>query len=803
MANTVIALRKSATIGATPGSLANGELAINYADGVIYYRAANGSIASISSGTPSFGTISANGTLLIADQVNDYLTINPGDNITIVGDAINDKLTINANLTAANSWANTKLSNGTVTLAGSLTTTGTITANGYVYINPESDQEGGEIQLNARGTNTNWKIDAYQNNFRVFAGSGSTVSNVYFFHATGGTLRMAVNKSDASYTVDVNGDVNITGTYRVNGVPLAGGTSDLTPANNWSNTLYSSALATGNSAANSANAYSVTVGAAGNNYTNSVGIAGNNYTVSVGASSNAWTNSIGTAGNNYTNSVGVAGNNYSISVGASSNAWTNAVGTAGNNYTNAVGIAGNNYMLTTTAADRAYTNTSTGSSNAWANAVGTAGNNFTISVGASSNAWANSINVYSDATYLKKTGGTITGDLQVTGNLNIIGNVTFTNTNSFVVSDPLIYLAGNNYISDIVDIGFIANYVNTAGANVHTGLYREHTDKEYYLFQGYDKEPINNHIGALSNNMTLAVLNADLRTSNLILGGANAITTIANNAAGANGWSNTKVASIANVTGRIWANATTTSGLVNYRIDLANTGVTPAVYGNSTIVPVITVDGYGRITAVSNVALTSTGGGASVTVSATPPSSPSVGNLWWDSDSGRLFIYYTDVDTSQWVEAVQSGGGGSDATAGTIANAAFDKANSANVLAYNTGISVNVYTISIGAAGNNWTNTIASAANNWANTKLSNTSGVSFNGNLYFPTGKVGIGNTTPNLSLEIAGNMSVRNFIEYDPTISADFTLTAGRNALTAGPVTINSGVTVTVPTGTTWTVV
>lgn len=188
-----------------------------------------------------------------------------------------------------------------------------------------------------------------------------------------------------------------------------------------------------------------------------------------------------------------------------------------------VAVEGMNYV---------YANLIGAASNAWANTVGTAGNNYSIAVGASSNAWTNSINVYSDATYFRRSGGTISGsvtvvgNLGITGNLAVTGNTYFISTENYRVSDPLIYLAGNNYISDIVDIGFIANYVNTTGANVHTGLYREHENKEWYLFQGYDKEPDNNHIGAFSNNMTLAVLNSDLRTSNLTLGGTNAISWI-------------------------------------------------------------------------------------------------------------------------------------------------------------------------------------------------------------------------------------------------------------------------------------
>ena len=44
--------------------------------------------------------------------------------------------------------------------------------------------------------------------------------------------------------------------------------------------------------------------------------------------------------------------------------------------------------------------------------------------------------------------------------------------------------------------------------------------------------------------------------------------------------------------------------------------------------------------------------GASVTVSDNAPSGPSAGDLWWDSDNGRLKVYYTDATPdSQWVDA--------------------------------------------------------------------------------------------------------------------------------------------------------
>lgn len=44
------------------------------------------------------------------------------------------------------------------------------------------------------------------------------------------------------------------------------------------------------------------------------------------------------------------------------------------------------------------------------------------------------------------------------------------------------------------------------------------------------------------------------------------------------------------------------------------------------------------------------GGGANVTISDTAPGSASAGDLWWESDTGRLKIYYQDTDTTQWVD---------------------------------------------------------------------------------------------------------------------------------------------------------
>jgi len=45
--------------------------------------------------------------------------------------------------------------------------------------------------------------------------------------------------------------------------------------------------------------------------------------------------------------------------------------------------------------------------------------------------------------------------------------------------------------------------------------------------------------------------------------------------------------------------------------------------------------------------------------------------------------------------------------------------------------------------------------------------------------------------------------FYENDVDVTDDYTITTDRNAMTAGPITIGTAVTVTVPTDSTWTVV
>ena len=64
--------------------------------------------------------------------------------------------------------------------------------------------------------------------------------------------------------------------------------------------------------------------------------------------------------------------------------------------------------------------------------------------------------------------------------------------------------------------------------------------------------------------------------------------------------------------------------------------------------------------------------------------------------------------------------------------------------------------------------------------------------------------NSTAITAISIGGQViGGGSFWENDTTVSANYTITAGKNAGSFGPITVANGVTVTVPANSVWTVV
>ena len=171
MSNTSIKLKKSSVSGKIPlvSDIDYGELAINYADGKIYYKHSDTSIRSfLDSGQILFLIDSdylksiINGTYLIENRpINLLEDSNPAlaNNLNLNGHNITDSGT-----------------SGSITMSGDITG-GTIRSAGNLISNSSSGQEGGEINLATSVTNNTLaggyvNIDIYDNKLRIFeAGS--------------------------------------------------------------------------------------------------------------------------------------------------------------------------------------------------------------------------------------------------------------------------------------------------------------------------------------------------------------------------------------------------------------------------------------------------------------------------------------------------------------------------------------------------------------------------------------------------------------------------------------------------------
>ena len=154
-------------------------------------------------------------------------------------------------------------------------------------------------------------------------------------------------------------------------------------------------------------------------------------------------------------------------------------------------------------------------------------------------------------------------------------------------------------------------------------------------------------------------------------------------------------------------------------------------------------------------------GGANVTVSSNPPTSPTPanGDLWWDSDVGELYIYYTDGDSNQWVETA----GGSETV--IISDNAPSSPNDGDLwwesdtgqlkIYYNDGDSAQWVDANAG---------VLSSLTVWQ----SNSTGIN-------TTSNVGIGTTTADAALTVRGNVKVTGISTFSGDINVGTSQASG----------------------------
>jgi hypothetical protein len=213
MSNTSIKLKKSSVSGKIPlvSDIDYGELAINYADGKLYYKHNDTSIRSFLDSGQILYLIDSdylksiiNSTYLIANRpINLLEDSNPalGNNLNLNGHNITDSG-----------------SSGSITMSGNITG-GNVTATGDIsgtnlISTMSSGDEGGEIKLAKPVTNTSLAgtgviIDVYQNRLRFFE-QGSPNRGAYIDLTTadsnlGTNLLAASAPGDGTLTLAVSG----------------------------------------------------------------------------------------------------------------------------------------------------------------------------------------------------------------------------------------------------------------------------------------------------------------------------------------------------------------------------------------------------------------------------------------------------------------------------------------------------------------------------------------------------------------------------------------------------------------------
>jgi hypothetical protein len=169
MANTSILLKRSGTSGNTPLSLEHGELSINYADGILFYKDDIGSTRQIKN-SDSFSTINVNSTLLISTSPSDILSITGNNGIVITGNSSTDTIIIDNTDGTINQKGIVRLYDGVDSNSITLAATANSVYTAYELANAAFNSSG------SSNLTTNYKVQEYT----AFAGQTTfTVSNGY------------------------------------------------------------------------------------------------------------------------------------------------------------------------------------------------------------------------------------------------------------------------------------------------------------------------------------------------------------------------------------------------------------------------------------------------------------------------------------------------------------------------------------------------------------------------------------------------------------------------------------------------
>jgi hypothetical protein len=225
MANTVIAIRASGTAAATPslGVIANGEIALNYADGIIYYKTSSNTLGSIRTTQPAglttevqyndAGSFGANSNFTFNKTI---ATLNVR-NINVTTNLVTTSLTTTTLTTGSGvggtiAGANVIYSNTFIANTGGITTAGNSSLNGIVTVNYINATSTSNVAIEMYGANTKGGTGYFDFLAANNRSAGTTNPNKAFRLDSNGKFQII----NSAYTVNIF-DLNDSGYLTIPG----------------------------------------------------------------------------------------------------------------------------------------------------------------------------------------------------------------------------------------------------------------------------------------------------------------------------------------------------------------------------------------------------------------------------------------------------------------------------------------------------------------------------------------------------------------------------------------------------------